>query len=246
MRRPRADRADPPRGARGEQARADAELLREVAEQELVNVCGARSYYATTRLSADRALDLLGGAAGTDAELVVHAYRPTEAIDFAAESGEYQSIVSAGRLDAVDDEVLVPRLIFHFGNDALPRAYRDAHTAPYRTHVRRGMAHPVQEGIRARCSDDRSGAVTTLADTCPLDAPADEVASAAAALRADEEAARLLTEHYSLLNIIVNNTEALARILSDALGRPEVEAPCDGLVPEPTLVEVDPVATEDR
>ncbi|WP_412061308.1 hypothetical protein [Rubrivirga sp. IMCC45206] len=221
--------------ARAEQARADAVELREVAEEEMRELCAARSYYATTRLSADRALAMLHAAPGTDAELVVHAYRPTEAITFGRESGVYESIVSAGRLGAVEDEALTTSLLNVLGSDDLPRAYRDAHTAPYRVHIRRGMAHPVQEAIRARCSDDRSGEAVTLVSTCALDAPAGEVARAAAALREDAEAARLLAEHYSLLNIIVNNTAIAARLLADGLGLPDAVDPCPGRAPEPVL-----------
>ena len=221
--------------ARGEQGRADEAHLRSVATAELASVCGARSYYATTRLSADRALAMLNGAPGTDAELIVHAYRPTEAITFSAESGVYQSIVSAGRLDAVPNEALTTSLLEFFGSDALPQAYRDAHTAPYRIHVRRAMAHPVQEAIRRRCSDDRSGKVVSLVGTCALDVPATDVARAAAALRQDAEAARLLAEHYSLLSILVNNADNRARGLAEGLTLPDADDPCPGRAREPVL-----------
>lgn len=224
--------------ARARQGVVDAAQLREVAQEELGSLCASAAYYATVRLSADRALALLAGAEGTDAELVVHAYRATEAIYFSRESGAFEGIVSAGRIGDVEDTELVRSLLTHFGQSALAGAYRDAHTSPYRVHVRRAMSHVAQEAVRARCSDDRSGTHVALASACTLEAAPEAIAEAASALRADKEVARLLAEHYSLLNLIVNNSQVRTRALADGLRVPDGRDACHGQVAEPVLVHV--------
>ena len=178
--------------------RAYAARLAADLERDLSGRRRLVAYYAGVLEGVERANALLADPQSDPQALVVNAYRASEINYRAPSRATWDEIVSSG------DTGLLPREVAssaaeYFAFDTARNALDILNDSAYRHRVRTLIPLPVQQALRAGCSDmrDEIQQITGFMPDCTLDIEPEVVAATAAALRADPTVLEELRHQYS-------------------------------------------------
>jgi hypothetical protein len=143
--------------------------------------------------SASHAIDALSGAAPlSDERFLVAVYRATQYKYNDRRRATFDELVSTGEIGLIADENLRATAITIFTTPLIDVITKEGHDSEIRAIFRRRVPARVQHALLEFCGDrtaaprDYSSIAGSLNYDCALGFPADEIAAAAAALRADE------------------------------------------------------------
>lgn len=175
-------------------------------------------YYATARrYGATADAGWRSDPSVTDKDFVIAAYQASQVNAAGNNSSVWAQIFGAEELRNIEDLDLRSNLArvmaFDYGLVNL-----SAVTTPYRQHVREVIPDPIQEAIRKHCGDRRApGSIYALElpSECPIKLPAQDVAAAAADLRARRHLQLELRWHMAAVANQLLNVETLRILLRD-------------------------------
>lgn len=163
-------------------------------------------YYAVTRRYADTAFaGWRGDKAVSDRDFVIAAYQASQNTFTGLNNVSWSEIFGSDRLRSLDDQKLRDELAALMTTDfnSLEREL----ATDYRENVRKVIPEDIQDAIRARCGDERVGALgyLRLPATCALNLPEESFVGAAKALRAHPELAGEMRWHFAAVASYVSN-----------------------------------------
>jgi hypothetical protein len=178
--------------------RAYAARLSEDLEQDLATRRALVAYYGAVLDSVERTDALIADPQADPKELVIAAYRASEINYQPPSRATWDEIVSSG------DTGLLPRDVArsaaeYFAFDTARNILELLDESTYRHSVRTLIPLPVQQALRAGCSDLRNEAqqITGFMPHCTLDLEPGAIEATAAALRADTAVQANLRFQYS-------------------------------------------------
>lgn len=155
------------------------------AEQSLIE------YYGAARKHAGLALDALSGRRQlTDEQFLVSTYRATQIQTISRARAAYDELVSTGTIGLIADSGLRSAAISFFSTDVYETTATKAQESEYRRLFRESVPYEVQDALLERCGDrpikalDYASLAHQLDYQCTLSMPAESIAKAAAALKA--------------------------------------------------------------
>ena len=148
-------------------------------------------YYKSVQKHAELALGALYGQRPlSDEQFVVSAYRATQYRFLDRARATYDELVSTGTIGLIDDDALRGSAMTSFTTQLYDVISNKAQESEYRRLFRESVSFEVQNALLQRCGDrdvkvlDYAGIAHMLDYDCTLDLPAESIAKAAAALRA--------------------------------------------------------------
>ena len=204
------------------QERQETRRLLSQLEAELATFRGfldqLDGYYATTRRYAATAdAGWRGDPSVGDRQFVIAAYQASQVNAAGNNSSVWAQIFGAQDLRNIEDLQLRSNLarVMSFDYDLVNLS---AVATPYRQQVRKVIPDEIQEAIRKHCGDRRApGSIYALElpGECNIDLPEQEVAAAAADLRARPELKEELRWHQAAVANQLLNVETLRILLRD-------------------------------
>ncbi len=156
-------------------------------------------YYGDVVANGRRALDALAGRAPlSDEALLIAAYRATQYNGNIRRRATYDELTSRGEIGLVADGTLRDLAQRVYTTPMFDYIIDEGRASSYREWFRRNMPHDVQQVLAAGCGDrnvavgNYTGIDGSLDYPCSVALPVESVAAAAALLRGDPEAQRLL------------------------------------------------------
>lgn len=204
------------------QERQERAETRELLAQLQVEIGGfagfldtLNDYYGTTRKYAAVAdSGWNGDPAVSDKDFVIAAYQASQVTAVGNNSAVWAEIFGAGDLRNIEDLQLRGDLARLMTYDYSIVNLASVST-PYREEVRKVISDSIQSAIRSNCGDRpaRDGITFRLPETCNIELPEADVASAAAALRAKPELQAELRWHLAAVANQLLNVETLKRVV---------------------------------
>jgi hypothetical protein len=187
------DRATARRGA------AFTESLRDDLREEAWGYEMQIGYYSDVYEHSRRALDALTAQAPLpDEQLLIAAYRATQYNGNTRRRATYDELTSRGEIGLIGDGELRDIALFVYTSTMFDDIVREGEASHYRQWFRLNIAHDVQQALSDACGDhvvaagDYAGIDHSIDYPCSTGLPAESAANAAAVLRSDPEAVRLL------------------------------------------------------
>ena len=156
-------------------------------------------YYGDVAANGRRALDALAGRRSmSDDGLLVAAYRATQYNGNIRRRATYDELTSRGEIGLVADTALRDLAQRVYSAPLFDYIVEEGRTSQYRQWFRLNMPHDVQQALAGACGDrnvavgDYAGIDSSIDYPCSKGLPVETIAAAAARLRADPEAIRLL------------------------------------------------------
>lgn len=187
-------------------------------ENQLAFFDSVRTYYATTRSYADKALaGWNNDPSVSDAQFVIAAYQASQISGIGTNAENWALTFGGEQLRNISDPRIRRGMELVLTSDYEPVGV-NAVASPYREQVRRVIPIRVQDDIRRECGDhgvtDKSGFILVfLPKNCALKIPPAEAAKIAAALRARPELAQELNWHLAATAAFLANAELLERTI---------------------------------
>ena len=187
------------------QDRADARLGRAYGERlahdlgnDLESLRAAVSYYGAVLESVQETDRLLADPGSDPQALVVQAYRATEVIYSPPARATWDGIVSSGDTGLLPTGVAAAAAEY-YAFDTAHDSYEGLVESAYRRAVRTTIPLPVQQALRAGCSDLRNARqqIVGFMPECKLEVAPELIRSTAAALRANPAVRANLRYQYS-------------------------------------------------
>jgi hypothetical protein len=205
--------------------RETQQILRDLQPElrsDIQNFAALRNYYRVTRHYGDTAF--AGWARDphvTDRDFVVAAYQASQNTFTGINNSSWAQIFGSERLRDVDDEGIREDLGALMTTDY--NVMEKELFSNYREHVRQVIPEDVQDAIRARCGDQRIGALgyTRLPETCSLNIPDERFRVAAQALRSHPELVGEMRWHFAAVATYISNIDNLEVISRRLLKRIE-------------------------
>ncbi|MEM8935190.1 MAG: hypothetical protein AAGC77_02135 [Pseudomonadota bacterium] len=204
--------------ARVEKQTAEAFAGRLVSEMqaEAVLYADTVSYYASVQENAEAAfLAVNDVSTATDEEFLISAFRATQFFWYSRRRAAYDELKSTGALNLIRDEQLRDTAVVYFNTDFIEDISDRDQNSPIKTEFGKIVPPDIHRRLRERCGDrpldetDFANRGATLDYQCTLDLPAVELASAAAALKANAAFAPALILRISdvdaTLNVLTEN-----------------------------------------
>lgn len=198
-------------------------LIQDLRANEAV-LAGRQVYYRQVRQHALRALEgFTSRQADLGEQFLVDAYQSTQVNLRPVRRYLYDELVAAGKLASIGDLAVQQEAAeYYLGLEAIDDL--NSHMPPYRDRLRRQIPYPVEERIRALCSDDarldRGALVITLPTSCDINLNSAVITQAVAQLRAaremDLDLARYLIDLDQKLSMY-KNAERRAHLLQRSL-----------------------------
>ena len=190
-----------------------AQLVPELRSQ-MEFIDNVRTYYATTRTYADRALaGWRGDSRLSDEQFVIAAYQASQISGIGTNAENWALTFGGDQLRNIENPKVRRNMEIMLSSDFAPVSLNAAAT-PYREQVRRVIPIHVQDDIRRECGDrnfkGKAGfIVVTLPKTCALRIPPAEAAGIAASLRARSDLAEELNWHLAAVAVFLANVDIL-------------------------------------
>ena len=201
-----------------------ARIVRDIADNEH-DMQARRAYYLQVKRFSERVLaDLDGVARAPDEELLIDAYQATQIYPRPMVRSSYDDAVSMGALDTLGDDAVRQKIANYYV--AVTTSEATFRNVPqYRETARRGIPYHAQERIRTNCAEQMATSATgfvtlSLPEHCDLDLSREELARAAARVRAIPEIELDLTRHLADIDqklIQFDRSEQRARLLGAEL-----------------------------
>jgi hypothetical protein len=186
--------------------------LREDIRYELWAEQSIIEYYGAARRHAGLALDALSGRRPTtDEQFLISAYRATQIQTNPRARATYDELVSTGTIGLIADSGLRSAAIAYFTSDFYETTATKSQESEYRRLFRESVPYDLQDTLLARCGDrkikalDYASLAHQLDFQCTLGMPAESVAKAAAALRAQPRLLPALRLRYADLATAITN-----------------------------------------
>lgn len=199
-------------------AKAETERMLEQLVPELQSQLeyfdAARTYYATSRNYADRALAAWKGDAQlSDEQFVIAAYQASQVTGIGTNPENWALTFGGDQLRDIDDPKVRRNMELMLTSDYGPVSIGAA-ASPYREQVRRVIPIHVQDDIRRECGDrlvrGKAGFIhIVLPKTCALRMSPAEAATIAASLRARSDLAQELNWHLAAVAVFLLNADIL-------------------------------------
>jgi hypothetical protein len=191
-----------------------------------------RTYYATSRRYAEKALATRNGDPGlNDEQFVIAAYQASQINGIGTDAENWALTFGGDQLRNIRDPKVRRNMEVMLTADYGPVSFNAA-ASPYREQVRRIIPIGVQDDIRRACGDrilpGKAGFIlVVLPETCALRIPPAEAAKISAALRAQPQLAQELNWHLASIAVFLTNVDVLElpiRELHRDLTKPSSEA----------------------
>ncbi|MFN0023865.1 MAG: hypothetical protein ACKVS5_08195 [Parvularculaceae bacterium] len=181
------------------------------------------AYYKEVLENAERATAALTGApALADEQFLTSAYRASQYLYYGTRRATYDELVATGDISLIADARLRETAVTYYNDPTIAFATAESRSSEFRRAFRRAVPAAVQHALLERCGDkfvepgDFAGIVGTLDYPCTLDLPAEDIASAAAAIRMDADLLKSLQLRFADLETnIVNLESANPQMLAD-------------------------------
>jgi hypothetical protein len=173
-----------------------------------------RTYYATSRSYADRALAAWAGDASVnDEQFVIAAYQASQITGIGTNAENWALTFGGEQLRNIEDPKVRRNMELMLTSDYGPIALGAA-ASPYREQVRRIIPIRVQDAIRRECGDRNfkgkaAFVIVVLPKTCALRLQPAEAARIARELRARPDLAQELNWHLAGVAIFLANVDIL-------------------------------------
>ena len=192
--------------------------LRPEIESQIEFFRNGRTYYATTRRYADRALAAWSGDQTiSDEQFVIDAYQASQIYGLGINAENWALTFGGEQLRNIDDPRLRRNLQLVLTQDYAP-VESQAVATPYREQVRRVIPIGIQDRIRSHCGDrsvrDAAG-YSILPSNCSIKLDPVEAKATAAALRARPELAQELSWHLAAVAAYMASAEFLEEPIRD-------------------------------
>ena len=198
-------------------ARLLADLQGEVRRRQQIV-----AYYRNVRTAAEAAAEALAGNRPSSNEaLLVNAYRATQYLQSPSRRATFDELISTGSIGLVQDRRLVLLAISAYGNVQTDNLRLQGDESAYRALFREIIPTGVQRALARGCGDrfTPGDPARVLDYPCKPDLEAAAVDAAAAALRSDPQALRLLRRRLAdvetQLSDLGRNNGNLTRGLAD-------------------------------
>jgi hypothetical protein len=156
-------------------------------------------YYGDVYDHSRRALDAITAKAPLpDEQLLIAAYRATQYNGNTRRRATYDELTSRGEIGLIGDGALRDIAQFVYTSTMFDDIVREGQESQYRQWFRLSIPHDVQQALSDACGDhvvltgDYAGIDHSIDYPCSIGLPAESVANAAALLRTDPQAVRLL------------------------------------------------------
>ena len=182
------------------------ERLEPALEQLDTQIGEEKIYFATARSYAETALaGWTGDPSVSDSQFVIAAYQASQITGFGADSQTFSSMLGADQVREVPDPALRTAISRVLGAEFSGFYYQSLLTE-YRKNVRELIPDPIQQQIRRRCGDRlRPSGALFLPPSCTIDVPPDQMAQAAATIRANPELVKQLRYHLAESATFIGN-----------------------------------------
>jgi hypothetical protein len=218
--------------ATARRAAAFTERLRDDLREEAWGYEMQIGYYGDVYDNSRRALDALTARAPLpDEQLLVAAYRATQYNGNTRRRATYDELTSRGEIGLIGDGELREISQFVYTSTMFDDIVREGQESQYRLWFRINIPHDVQQALSDACGDrvvpagDYAGIDHSIDYPCSTGLPAETVANAAAVLRGDPEAVRLLRLRFAdvgthLFNLAKYYADMRDRLRAIAEARP--------------------------
>jgi hypothetical protein len=173
-----------------------------------------RTYYATSRIYADKALaEWNGDPRISDEQFVIAAYQASQITGLGTNAENWALTFGGEDLRNIADPRVRRKLELMLTADYAPVSF-NAVATPYREKIRRVIPIAVQDDIRRECGDrfvtgSAAFIFVTLPRTCKLRIPPVKAATVAAALRARPDLKEELNWHLAAVAVYLTNVDVL-------------------------------------
>ena len=200
--------------ATARRAAAFTERLRADLREEAWGYEMQIGYYGDVHRNSRRALDALTAKAPlADEQLLIAAYRATQYNGNTRRRATYDELTSRGEIGLIGDGALRDIAQFVYTSTMFDDIVREGQQSQYRQWFRLNIPHDVQQALSVACGDhvvvagDYAGIDHAIDYPCTTGLPAASVANAAAILRGDPEAVRLLRLRFADIGTHLFNLE---------------------------------------
>ncbi len=181
-------------------------------------------YYGDVGANGKRALDaLVGRASMTDDALLIAAYRATQYNGNIRRRATYDELTSRGEIGLVTDATVRDLAQRVYSAPMFDYIVDEGRSSPYRQWFRLNIPHEVQQALAAACGDrvvtvgDYAGIAGSIDYSCSTGLTAETIAAAAASLRTDKDALRLLRLRVADVNTGLSNLRIYNADVRDGL-----------------------------
>ena len=218
--------------ATARRAAAFTERLRDDLREEAWGYEMQIGYYSDVHGNSRRALDALTAKAPLpDEQLLIAAYRATQYNGNTRRRATYDELTSRGEIGLIGDGKLRDISQFVYTSTLFDDIVREGQASHYRQWFRLNLPHDVQQALAETCGDrvvlagDYAGIDHSIDYPCSTGLPAASVANAAAILRGDPEAVRLLRLRFAdvgthLFNLTIYYADMRDRLRAIAKAAP--------------------------